>query len=146
MVPRPRRSARRSSPRSPRRRTPRPDLARVQPGADLAARDRAPTSSISSAHRTPRAGPCERREEPVARRLDLLAPVPRERAPAPGASCLERVACHAASPRPAACDVESTMSVNSTVARTRSVSSGRRSVPVKNPSISATNAPASPIQ
>ena len=74
----------------------------------------------------------ERREEAVARRGDLR---PRKRASSVRTARLWsfKTVCHARSPSAAASSVDPTMSVNSTVARTRSGSRARRA-PVRNSS------------
>ena len=102
-------------------------LAGVEPGAELDAErlDGLP-DRLRAADRARR--PVEAREEAVARGVDLAAPVAGEQA-ADDALCSRISSRQAASPSSAAFAVDSTMSVNRTVASTRSgsVSSQARS-------------------
>jgi len=109
------------------------DLTRVASGPDReteithGAADR--TSAPDSA-----GGSIERRQEPVTGRVDPSAPIEVDLARA-RSLCSASTRFHAASPSRAASSVEPTISVNNSVAKTRSASVDRR-MPVKNSSIS----------
>ena len=94
------------------------------PAAPTRPRLRTP-SRIATAAADRTRGPVERREDAVARRLDEPPVEPLELPPDERLVRLERVAASCASPASAAISVERTMSVNNTVARTRSVDGGR---------------------
>ena len=100
---------------------------------------RSPTAStIASAQRIARAGPVEGGEEAVAGGVDLAPAEAREGSADDRAVVARARSLHCRSPSSAARAVEPTMSVNSTVASTRS-GSGCRAPAVRNSSIASTS-------